>query len=390
MKAHTFSASRQCDMRSGARSRLPALLSLLIVFTACSCVLRASENLKSTLSADTLPPKPFYTLSPSRTFATGGVEDEPSLDSASNLKAIEVDSSFNCILTHDSIIGNDTKVARWHVDFIKTSYDAYIKIRFVDNANNDTTIEIRQSRLPPLLSYNGTHDHCGFVPFIVRGPDDYASYAWSNGRTTQIDTVIAIGKDTAVSCTLTRDDGEISHTDTLYFKNHWEDSRVGVLVMNAQYCIDTSSLDQVIRFQWYVNGEEIDNSDSVCKSVSWKEDDSINILCTTIFGCQRMGWFIYHYSRPGDTSVVNIQTADVWISPQPVQNELSMHSGGVEDINSISFFDALGRPVLHELHFLTGERDFSVDTSTLPVGCYFVRVETRRQVTTIGFIKASN
>lgn len=134
---------------------------------------------------------------------------------------------------------------------------------------------------------------------------------------------------------------------------------------------DTLSASEGAAFQWYLNGNPLDSSNSA----TWVSQQSgvYTVEVTDSNGCAGLSPEFLHVQTSLGNEIPGIR---ITLFPSPATSTLniSIHSDRIGE-GSISWYDLSGRRLNGQsLHFNPGDRIISLDVAYLPAGIYFLQI----------------
>lgn len=321
-------------------------------------------------SADVQPPVPLFTNTGAPTI-NGTVTDVPN-DNAirSNLSKITLipGLSENMELKTNDALVYDATTADWKVNVTDSSRDAVATLTFTDRAGNDTTLTIRYSSTPSILSPQGS-SFCEGDSIELRGPDGFSQYKWSTGETTQrIIIKTAAQTQKPITLTVTRSNGEVVTTSAVTI-------RYNPLPPAPEFRLSGDTL--------YVQNKEKFAKMNLYRNAVLVGQGSVGYFIITTVG----SYTLQGTSAEGCTSPLS---SSLVYTPVGVQEDegvsLRVYPVPADDYLMLSM--ETQEPLRIELHSLEGKQLLSlsinetgtihrrIDISALPTGAYILQLQS--------------
>ncbi|HPI20291.1 MAG TPA: SBBP repeat-containing protein [Candidatus Kapabacteria bacterium] len=228
----------------------------------------------------------------------------------------------------------------------------------------------------PVIFYDGLTIFCERDSVILNAGFPYKEYNWSNGVTTQFDTIRMGGK---YWVEITDSLGNIGVSDTLdFFFSPAPDTPVVVYEKPYLICVNKEAY-----YQWYINGNPLDNAnnDTLIPTI----DGDYFVEVKNVFNCKNYSKNIYVIV----SSVPEKKAGKFSIFPNPTENKINIYCfDALEGLIDMKIFDIYSNEVFEKKNIeVTQNNIYSVDIKDIAVGVYILQIYNNNQIYYFRFIK---
>ncbi len=335
------------------------------------------------VAGDTQAPQPTYHQQNGLEFATGVVYDMPEdITERSNLALVMADSLRNCVFWHDSVQSGQTHGARWNLKFLCSGEAAYARLRFVDQAGNDTVLVIHQDYISPYVHTQGPFVRCAGAPFFLFTNSDYSQVEWSTGAHGAMDTVVAGQNGMSIWAILTTPLGNIRYTDTLFLRNRAA-LRFSIRVKDT---VATVAFDSaILNRRWFLDGSLIYSGPDTSVSLNLhfsaqKTSYTLEVMATDTNLCSGRSTIVIseassveqEFDHTIGNSITQFGTG-IRLWPQPSSQNVQLENKG-SAITAYRIYDTFGRVLIDKSCEIECNSTCSIDLRALSEGSYLLEL----------------